>query len=66
MERKELTDAFVDYVAKSSISELEDFLKYLQKTDIVETFEGILLASFVNGYLFGLRYNTPLSPSPPP
>jgi hypothetical protein len=52
--RKKLVDHFINFVYKSSDSELSSFLEYLQEENITKTLTGSVLAAFISGYTFGL------------
>jgi hypothetical protein len=58
--KAKLANDFVDFVSRSSKSELSDFLDYIQGSEIIKTPTGIVLASFICGYTFGLEMNKEL------
>jgi hypothetical protein len=53
--KEKLIDAFIDFVVKSSESELNNFLEYLQREGITKTSTGVVLAAFISGYTFSLN-----------
>jgi hypothetical protein len=55
--KKELVDSFVDFIVKSSKSELDDLLEYLKKENIAKTLTGVVLTAFISGYIFALNMN---------
>jgi hypothetical protein len=58
--KEKLIDAFIDFVVKSSESELNNLLGYLQTDGITKTLTGAVLAVFISGYTFCLGMNKEL------
>jgi hypothetical protein len=58
--KEKLIDDFIDFIVKSSESELNSFFEYIKSEGITKTSTGVVLAAFISGYTFCLGMNKEL------